>query len=236
MKRAEVAIGDIHGCFDELVLLLQKIRDYCNEQSLEEIKLIFLGDLVDRGPASAEVVELVRKMCISPAKYDFDVVASTCGNHEDMMLGGCESWAGFGHWINNGGAQTVQSYGGLHKIPDEHILFMEKLPALLRSERRYFVHAGLTPGAKIEHQAPVDCMWIREKFLHCREPAWDKHIVHGHSPRHEHKKFDQLENLKWRTNLDTGCFATGILSAAIFDADIDGEPVKFIQTEGTEDV
>lgn len=236
MSNIEIAIGDVHGCYDELVELLATLeKKYGDQQAM----LVFLGDLIDRGPKSAQVIELVRNLKANPAKYGWkNLVKAHCivGNHEVMMLEGVEEWGSFRHWVGNSGGQTIESYGGMAKITDSDLDWLATLPCILFSKHRYFVHAGFMPGQTAAQQRSENCLWIREKFLHAKaDPLWDKHIVHGHTPLHAGKpESRKVEQLTHRTNIDTGCYHTGVLTAAIFDADKAGAPFEFVQTKGKE--
>lgn len=227
--RYEVAIGDVHGCYEELVELLKLID--ASFLPTDEVQLIFLGDYVDRGPRSRDVVELVKNL-----------PSAIClkGNHEELLL---EAYVNDDandetHYLSQGGRETLTSYGQggdlKSSIPYSHVKWIDELPIYLETEHRYFVHAGFMPGYAAVEQQEEWCLWIRDKFLGCKDTAvWPKHIVHGHTPVHRFGKteLDQPELLTWRTNVDTGCCWTGVLTAAVFDASRPGRPVRIIATE-----
>lgn len=137
-------------------------------------QLFFLGDLIDRGPKSAQVVDWVMRnghVCL-------------CGNHEQMcleaftMLEDPLAWQG---WLSNGGAKTLESYGG-ELIPDEHLDWMAKLPLYADLGDVWLVHAGLNPNLPIEQQGEPEFCWIREPFHRMTEPYFnDKVIITGHT-------------------------------------------------------
>ncbi len=196
------AIGDIHGCAQELSDLIAKLPLDNNS------KIVFLGDYIDRGPDSRNVIEQIIEL-----SDQYEVVALR-GNHEAMLLeffnDPSSSMAGF--FILNGGSATLASYiyqDNQYQIPDEHMNFFNNLPYYHETEDYFFVHAGV-PNIKID-QIDVEThkhelLWIREGFLRSRF-NWRKKIIHGHSPRPE------PEIKKNRINLDTGCVFSGQLTA-----------------------
>jgi serine/threonine protein phosphatase 1 len=161
-------IGDVHGQFKALMMLIDQIKLKTDDQ------LFFLGDLIDRGPQSAQVVDWVMRnghICL-------------CGNHEQMcleaftMLDAPHAWQG---WLGNGGAKTLESYGG-ELIPDEHLNWMSQLPLYADLGDVWLVHAGLNPNLPIEHQGELEFCWIREPFHRMTEPYFnDKVIITGHT-------------------------------------------------------
>lgn len=196
------AIGDVHGCANELRRLL-------NELPLTpQTTVVFLGDLIDRGPDSKGVVDTVlelRKHC---------KVVAIMGNHEDLLHGFLEdpgSRKG-GLFILNGGSATLQSYAvgnGRWRIPREHLEFFASMPLSYQTEYDYFVHAGVPdmPLAEIdplEHRHAL--LWTRRPFLES-DYRWDKMIVHGHTV------VQDVEIHENRINMDTGCVFSNRLSA-----------------------
>lgn len=160
--------GDIHGQFDGLMNLLQFINYSPSD------KLYFLGDLIDRGDRSADVVQWVIDN------------GHTClrGNHEQMCLEafasvqGSLTWKG---WLMNGGAHTLSSYGK-EKLPESHLAWMEQLPLYLDLGDTWLVHAGLNPNLPLELQGAAEFCWIREEFHSTTEPFFeDKIIITGHT-------------------------------------------------------
>jgi serine/threonine protein phosphatase 1 len=224
------AVGDIHGRFDLLSRAVFAIARHAGERPR---RMIFLGDYVDRGPASRPVVD--RLMALEEAGE------ATCikGNHEEMMVRalseGGQSWW---HWLANGGAETLASYGAASReeaaetVPARHLAWMSGLPLTTADEHRIYVHAGLDPRPG-QIFAEESCLWIRERFLRAPASALPAHVVHGHTPYWAGKPDPaQPERLGHRTNLDTGAFATGILSVGVFDPDQSGGPVEILRIEG----
>jgi len=192
------AIGDVHGRFDLLTRALDEIGDL----EAQDARLVMLGDYVDRGPQSREVVdELMRRSL-------HERVVCLRGNHEEMMLNSLEDPGAEIQWLLNGGAATLASYGGT--VPPEHLAWLRGLPIAYATEHQFFVHAGVRPGVPLDAQKPEEMLWIRRLFLDSDED-FGKHVVHGHTPAR------QPELRANRSNLDTGAFQTGTLTVGVFD-------------------
>ena len=170
------AIGDIHGCYHKLIDLLEKI-----DIDVSKDTLLFLGDYIDRGPNSFEVIELLLKL-----KAEFTDIVFLKGNHEEMLLNylaGKEKLL----YLMNGGNQTVESYLEHHSgsdfpiIPDAHLEFFNALELSYQTEAFVFVHAGLRPKVAMEKQDPHDFLWIRNEFVRSTY-AFEKKVVFGHTP------------------------------------------------------
>jgi serine/threonine protein phosphatase 1 len=196
------AIGDIHGCALELRLLL-------NELPLTpDSKVVFLGDYVDRGPDSKGVIETILEL-----KQRVSVIA-LAGNHEEMFLSFLDDPESemAGMFIFNGGGSTLASFGsgdGKYTLSQQHFQFLNDLKIAHSEGDYFFVHAGVPEKVlslldldKDMH----DLLWIREPFL-SSDFAWEKTIVHGHTPR------KHVEIAPRRINLDTGCVYGRRLSA-----------------------
>lgn len=200
------AVGDIHGCRDELECLLEALP------LTKDDRLVFVGDYVDRGPDSAGVVELLTQLAASRARTTF-----LRGNHEAMLLGFLDGDDVYEEaFLLNGGRATAASYGingrvtpaGLrHAMPDHHIEFLRATTLYYCRGRVVCVHAGLRPGIALEDQHPDDLLWIREEFL--RPPhGFDATVVFGHTPHRE-----ILAHVPGKLGIDTGCVYGGQLSA-----------------------
>ncbi|MGF1487840.1 MAG: metallophosphoesterase family protein [Prochloraceae cyanobacterium] len=169
MTNRRIFIGDVHGHYDPLVTLLNEIAPGKDDN------VYFLGDLIDRGPKSAEVVELVIKN-----KYH-----CLRGNHEDMLLdvvgnGQEMSMEGFQAWLYSGGYATITSYG--NSIPQSHVDWMRSLPYYLDLDDIWLVHAGVNPNMPLEAQTSDQFCWIRDDFHSSEQPYFkDKLIVTGHT-------------------------------------------------------
>lgn len=168
------AIGDIHGTFDKLVALMGKIDiDFARDT------LVFMGDYIDRGPHSFEVVEYLidlKKRCPK--------IVFLKGNHEDMLekyLLGPDKYT----YLVNGGQQTLESYMNHNRsgppIPREHLDFFESLVLFYETDDYIFVHAGLREHVLLGMQDPDDLLWIRTEFIHS-DHDFGKRVVFGHTP------------------------------------------------------
>ena len=213
------AIGDVHGCADLLSELLMRIRQDNDERPTRLTRLVLLGDLVDRGPNSADVVR--RAMRWSNAS---DRVIVLKGNHEVLMgraLAGDVNALQL--WLNLGGDQTLRSWDVperlLHEGPVAELLrraracvapktltWLSERPFSYTSGSVFFVHAGVRPGVPLEHQAKDDLIHIRKPFLLSSDlhPAL---IVHGHTIA----LTPQI--LPNRIGVDTGAYRSGRLTA-----------------------
>jgi serine/threonine protein phosphatase 1 len=226
------AVGDIHGRFD----LLQKIGDLIRadlarhpvERSIE----IYLGDYVDRGPASKSVLDH-----LSSDSMVCDKRICLKGNHDDMFLSFLEDPSILTDWRDLGGLETIFSYGVsppmtrnrelvaecqqlfAAAVPKSHAQFLNGLPLKAEIGSYLFVHAGLRPGRPKEHQDDTDLLWIREPFLSSRRDHGCI-VVHGHTPRQDY------EILPNRINVDTGAYLSGHLTCAV----LEGAVIRVLQT------
>jgi len=206
------AIGDIHGRHDLLLAALDAIEEHGGGRGGAPI--VFLGDYIDRGPQSREVVETLMR---GPRRPD-DTFICLIGNHEAMFLDGLRDENARWNWLVNGGTATLASYGGPVSI--EHLRWFATLPVSHEDEHRFFVHAGARPGRPLSEQSRQDLIWIREPFLSA-DHDFGKHVVHGHTP-----VADGPELRPYRSNLDVGAVWTGRLCVAVFDAEVPGRPVE----------
>lgn len=224
-KRA-YAIGDVHGCDTLLDGLLDMISD--TEQRLppcSETYLVFLGDLIDRGPHSAEVIERLRA-----TDWDYVKPVFLMGNHEEMLLRVLGDEPDIVHdWLYYGGYQCAQSYGLeigsmptmasrdvvdlLRKaVPQAHVDFLGSFVDSFKFGDFLFVHAGIRPGVPIERQALEDMRWIREGFLDVTRGD-GLVVVHGHTIS------DVPDVTDGRIGIDTGAYKGGGLTAVRIEQD-----------------
>ncbi len=206
------AVGDIHGCPDELEALVCALHLEASDT------VCFLGDYVDRGPASRQVVDFL----IELAAGDADCVFLR-GNHEDMLLAflGREGHHG-SSYLENGGASTMRSYGLAPRpapkldemLPSGHMAFFEALELMHDFGDSLCVHAGLRPTVALDQQGPEDVMWIREDFFGAPH-GFGKVVLYGHTPRHEVEIA-----LPYRIGLDTGLVYGGVLSCLELEAKV----------------
>jgi serine/threonine protein phosphatase 1 len=171
------AVGDIHGCYDQLLALMAQLP---LRPGID--RLLFIGDAIDRGPRSYEVIEYLLEIRRTMPGSVF-----LMGNHERMLL---NYLAGRERvfYLQNGGLQTVESYlrhdpasGDSPSIPAEHREYFDSLSLSFESESHIFVHAGMRPGVALAHQREEDLLWIRDAFI---DSAADfgKPVVFGHTP------------------------------------------------------
>lgn len=212
------AVGDIHGRLDLLEGALKLIESDFSSRSKARTHVIFLGDLIDRGPDSAGVVERLRNY-----RPPFATPVFLLGNHEEVflrILNGDEVL--LPRWLSFGGAECLLSYGlDLEQIrdahpsraidlikavvPEDHVKFIGGFADSVSFGSYLFVHAGIRPGISVSEQAPSDLRWIRKPFLE-DERDHGQVIVHGHTIS------EQVERFPNRIGIDTGAYKTGILT------------------------
>ena len=214
------AIGDVHGALHKLQGLVARCEQHA-EGRLH--KYLFLGDYIDRGPHSADVVRFLIDL---PAKTPAQVV-TLLGNHEAMLLATIDGAMPAEDWLWQGGAATLRSYGvaDASQLPPDHIEWLRQLMLTHDDGRRFFVHAGVNPQLPLDAQDEFDLLWIREPFL-TDERDYGRLIVHGHTPLSSGIP-DLQRN---RLNLDTGAVFGGPLTAAAF-SDEATPPLSFLQAE-----
>lgn len=216
------AIGDIHGRADLLRIMLEKIGIDRQQRPVERPILLFIGDYVDRGPSSREVIDILLK-CRDAGESIF-----LKGNHETFITRFLKEPAVLSDWRQCGGLETLLSYGLKPSFsPDEgeraklseelaaamsidQLAFLNSLPLSFQCGDFLFVHAGIRPGIPLADQVEEDLLWIREDFLGS-EAAFGVFVVHGHTPVRE------PEMRSNRINIDTGAFATGRLTCAVIE-------------------
>ncbi|MEC9368440.1 MAG: metallophosphoesterase family protein [Pseudomonadota bacterium] len=213
------ALSDIHGRADLLAELLGRIDTDARGTGADDLRLVFLGDYVDRGPDSRGVIELL----LSGLPDSFSV---TClmGNHERMLLDFLDG-DDMEHWMSNGAEATVESYGidagDIHwaegraedcrkeftrLLPTAHRNFLDGLQHWHAAGGYHFVHAGVRPGVPLDQQDSHDMLWIRSPFLHSDKDL-GRMVIHGHTPG------DAPVVRKNRICIDTGAWFSGQLTA-----------------------
>ena len=228
------AVGDVHGRADLLERLLVKIRTDAAQRSQGHKVLVYLGDYVDRGLESRAVIESLLAQGGDGLERVF-----LKGNHEDAMLQFLDSTEIGSSWMGFGGDATLYSYGvdvfgtppeGVERLdhiqeqlrantPPEHVAFLEGLELYHQEGDYFFVHAGVRPGLGLGDQDANDMMWIRDEFLNSTA-NFGKVVVHGHSIK------PQPVVRSNRIGIDTGAFATGVLTCLV----LAGAEQSFIQT------
>ena len=217
--RRVYAVGDIHGCLSLFDKLLAKLDEDNEARAAADVTLILLGDLVDRGPESAGVVE--RAIQLQSTGGD---VRWLLGNHEEVFLKALSGDpSAMRYFVRIGGGPTIHSYGldgdeylGMsfeelaeafpRLVPDKHRRFLETAEEMIAIGDYVFVHAGIRPGVPLDSQRPSDLRWIRDDFL---EDGSD----HGCVVVHGHTIFDEVQERTNRIGIDTGAYATGRLTA-----------------------
>lgn len=187
-----IAIGDIHGCHKTTEALLNKLDDYQGR------KFVFVGDYIDRGPASKEVVDLLLEF-----KQEKDCVFLR-GNHEQMLLDAYEGKEE-SLWMMNGGEDTLDSYGkdSIQPLPEEHFDFYKNTLPYYDTEDYFFVHAGLSPAKTIaesidDPEEQKEFLWERS-HLNAIDNNWEKTVIFGHTPRPQPLVRNNM------IGIDTGC-------------------------------
>lgn len=208
-KTYTFVIPDIHGRLDLLLAALETIHE-----TADGGKIVFLGDYVDRGPQSMQVIERLMHGPSDGWEWVF-----LQGNHEDMMLKCWDNTSSDGQWWRtHGGDATMQSYGnGL--IPRTHLNWLTELEQLHEDEHRVYVHAAVSETVSLGEQTEAMLKWY--KYPEGADIGWNNHhVVHGHVAS------TGPELLTNRTNLDTGAWIRGAIYIGMFDDDLPGGPIR----------
>jgi len=177
MSRKIFAVGDIHGCYDKLAAMMKILPWHKEEGDL----LLFIGDYIDRGPKSREVVDFLVRLRQQGGEFVF-----LKGNHEKMLLDYYIQQKDQMLYVANGGAETIASYveGGIGRkafvLPEEHLEFFLSLALYHETEDYIFVHAGLKDGVPLNEQSEEELLWIREEFIYSAYD-WNKRVIFGHT-------------------------------------------------------
>ncbi len=238
MPNLVFAVGDVHGCLDLYIALERMIAQKAAAAGGQNL-LIVLGDIIDRGPNSAQVIDHF----LTPAPDHVTRIVLR-GNHEDMFLKFMENPSASHAWLEFGGRETLNSYGffidemqetslrgarlgqalGM-SIPQEHIDFVASLPVAVHLPKYLFSHAGANPSLPVLQQTARDLMWGNPARL-------DDHplpvtVVHGHVPIARGESMAS----EGRINVDTGAYATGVLTAVELSR---SGPQSFLIAQNTE--
>lgn len=199
-----IAITDIHGCFKTFKKLINKKVAFQQED-----QLYLLGDYIDRGPLSMQVIDWI----IKKQKKGFNIQC-LMGNHEQMMLKSLENKSDRRSWLSFGGIQTLQSFGveNIEDVPLKYWDFLKKLRYYIETEEHLFVHAGLNLRIRFPLRDTESLLWIRQ---------WNKNpkykgkqiVLHGHTPIVKQEIEENFKNLAKEKvmNLDAGCCYIGEL-------------------------
>ncbi|MEP4034687.1 metallophosphoesterase family protein [Roseibium polysiphoniae] len=223
-------VGDIHGCADLLNQIQQQISADLIEHPIDQAIEVYLGDYIDRGPSSREVIENL-------ASLPEDNRERIClmGNHESLLLNFLADPSVLNRWKQVGGLETLHSYGierptdetdattvqsSLRAaMPPHHLHFFRTLKTMHLNHGHAFVHAGVRPGVPLDGQSEEDCLWIRNEFLDYIG-SFGARIIHGHTPQ------DKVDVRPNRINIDTGAYITGKLTCARINA----AGIQYLQT------
>ena len=226
------AIGDIHGCLSQLTSLHKNILSY-DKFNLKNDLLIYLGDYIDRGRNSKEVINQIIKL-----KNNKIRIVNLLGNHDEFMVDFLfNKNNNIKNWLNFGADTTFRSYGieivefikdgfedniinklretALTTIDKSHIDFFKNLEISFSTKKYLFSHAGIDPKKKLNDQTKNDYLWSRSDEFFDKEFKAEKIIVHGHTP---------VENIisdPFRINIDSGCYFSGKLTSVRLTDDND---------------
>lgn len=191
-----IAVGDIHGCLNQLERLLCIINPKVDDQ------IIFLGDYISRGKDSFGVINFLIGLSARLPNIIF-----LKGNHEEMFLNYLSGYERSKFLFNNG-SNVLREYtvDGIVQIPDSHIKFLNGLKLYFQNEDYFFVHAGVMPEKKLTENKKEDLLWIRNVFIDS-EYKWPKKIVFGHTV------FPEPLIMNNKIGIDTGAFCGGKLTA-----------------------
>lgn len=206
-------IGDIHGCHQALLELWRKISPLAADT------IVFLGDYIDRGPDSRQVIDEILAI-----RKRLPRVITLMGNHEQMLLDFLEGKKET-PFLEVGGAETLASYGitpgGSNRpgLPPAHLAFFRGLITFWQNQEAIYVHAGLMPGQPLALQPKSWLLWARDEFL-ASDYDFGKPVVYGHTP------FPQPRLDQHRIGIDTGAVYGGHLTCLILP------DLEFVQTKG----
>lgn len=232
------AVGDVHGRLDLLDGLLAQIDRDLAEHKPRRALLLFLGDIIDRGPASCQAIERLRTFRHPELRTVF-----LMGNHEEVLLRLLAGERGIlDSWLQFGGAECLQSYGvdpqsirSLQEreaiavvkeaVPESHRKFIASFADTLRFGDYLFVHAGIRPTIDMTMQSQSDLRWIRQPFL-------DDESDHGFVVVHGHTISEDVVERPNRIGIDTGAYRSGILTALVLEGK-DRRYLSAIAPDGT---
>jgi serine/threonine protein phosphatase 1 len=201
LKERLFAIGDIHGCIDQLRELVESVIGIRKQD-----RIVFLGDYIDRGNKSREVVDYIMNL-----QHNGYAVIPLIGNHEWMLLEAYEEDNRLINWIFNGGSSTLDSFGikALKELSREYIDFFNSLRYYYIFENYIFVHAGFNDNISDTFNDYYDMIWTRRESY--SNPVFkDKIIIHGHTPVTVEICRKMIDEKNRVINIDTGCVYSDI--------------------------
>lgn len=214
-------IGDVHGRDDLLAQLVREIESDLTGCS-QDAETIFLGDYVDRGPRSADVLQR-----LTAGDWPLPFVALR-GNHEQMLLRFLNDATYLKAWRHFGGLETLLSFGingpkaleaGAYddaqrelksRLSPSTMEFLATIPTSSQLGDYFFCHAGIRPGVALANQKDDDLLWIRDEFT-MSQVQHEKIVVHGHTP------VEKPEIRSNRINIDTGAYISGVLTCLVLE-------------------
>ena len=225
------AIGDIHGSLLPLQQLHEMILQDADGFPGQKV-LVYLGDYIDRGEHSCEVIDLL----LDKPLTDFEII-HLLGNHEQTLLDFLRHPRAVAAWLTYGGRATLKSYGVslepeftrpdlerlrddfAYQFPQRHLEFFQDMQLFYVAGSYCFVHAGIRPGTILPEQRNEDLLWIRDDFTR-------SHVRHEHIVVHGHSITTEVDWNANRIGIDTGAFHTGVLSCLV----LEGEQQRLLQT------
>ncbi len=201
MEKRNFVISDIHGCVETFRFLLEA-RIKLNKSD----QLYLLGDYIDRGPSSKEVIDLI----IDKQQEGYQIIALK-GNHEQLMQ---EALIGKRHlkrWLVYGGDATMESFGieDINKLDKKYMDFIEGLEYYVETENCYLVHAGFNFEAENIFDDQVAMLWARQYEVK-PELLNNKTLIHGHTPIEFGFITKSIELRSEIIDLDNGCVYTNL--------------------------
>jgi serine/threonine protein phosphatase 1 len=219
------AIPDLHGRADLLDLAVDAISARTRGQAAT---VVLLGDYVNKGPASAEVIARL-VLGLDPAWRTIFLK----GNHDGFMLDALRDPRKLPIWLDNSGAATLRSYAPKSDripdpaiVPSAHRAWLERLQMIFVDAHRVYVHAGVDPAKPLDAQAEVTLL-TKRYAADDGSGHGERHVVHGHNPFRDGPKL-----LAGRSDLDTMAWQTGRLVIGVFDDDRPGGPLELIELKG----
>lgn len=207
-----IAIGDVHGCYDELNLLVNYLKD--NAIFTSNDTLVFLGDYIDRGDKIKQTLRLIHSLSL---KRNVVVLA---GNHEDFLIKYVENGYDrrvLAQWEANGGDKTINEYIDVDYLAEREYDWIKDLPLYYETEHFVFVHAGITNASRAKDNSRSELLNMRDKFFEY-DKGFERTVVFGHTP----SMFYSSSSMPYITpagnyGIDTGCVFGGALSAVVFE-------------------
>jgi diadenosine tetraphosphatase ApaH/serine/threonine PP2A family protein phosphatase len=215
------AVGDIHGCDEQLGNLHEIIAEDLTRRPVDTPVVLHIGDYVDRG---ADTAGVLRRLLIGSPIESVPVV-NLVGNHDETMLHALSGdRPAATDWLFTGGRPALESYGidpdspresWPERVPVEHLDLLRDLTLSYRDGGYFFVHGGVRPGVPLEKQVREDLLRMRQPFLYS-DMAFGAVVVHGHTPVREPVVRHN------RIAIDTGAVFGGKMTCLVLEGDTMG--------------